>query len=421
MSSDDSILIIGAGLAGLAAGRELHRRGRPFRILEGSHRVGGRLGSLTVDGFVCDLGFQVSMSNYHFLETLVPRASLPRRPYVPGAIVWTGTERIRIADPHRAPLGALQAVIRRLAGWRDLRAATRCRRAAARVRSGVDPSGSADQFIRDVGFSERFREAFLRPFFGGVFLDESLSVSAGRFLRTLDRFSNGSAELPRGGMQAIADAMAEPILDRIDFGRSVTAVDADSVVLDDGERLEAGGVILAADQDAADRLLGEDPHVASEGETASRWSSTVAVHFETPAATILEPIIVLNGSGSGRVNLVASSTAVTDGVAPEGRHSLTVSLRPDGPTELADADLKKIRIEAALMIGVDGTNWRHLATTPVHRALPTGPPPTTPPESPEGVEIAGDWLGEPSIDAAVRSGIEAAVRLVESAPSEDRA
>ena len=421
MSSDAPILIIGAGLAGLAAGRELDRRGDPFRILEASARVGGRLGSTVVDGIVCDLGFQVSMSNYRSLEALVPRTSLPRRPFIPGAIVWTGTDRIRVVDPRRAPLGAFQAVFRGLAGWRDLRAAARCRRAAARARSGVDPSGSADQFIRNVGFSERFRESFLRPFFGGVFLDESLSVSAGRFLRTLDRFSNGSAELPRGGMQAIADAMAKPILDRIDFGRSVTAVDADSVVLDDGERLEAGGVILAADQDATGRLLGEDPHVASEGETASRWSPTVAVHFETPEATIREPIIVLNGSGTGEVNLVASSTAVTAGVAPKGRHSLTVSLRPGGTTDLADADVKKIGIEAALMIGVDGTNWRHLATTPVHRALPTGPPPTTPPESPEGVEIAGDWLGEPSIDAAVRSGIEAAVRLVESAPSEDRA
>ncbi|MHC4245648.1 MAG: FAD-dependent oxidoreductase [Planctomycetota bacterium] len=421
MSSDAPILIIGAGLAGLAAGRELDRRGDPFRILEASARVGGRLGSTVVDGIVCDLGFQVSMSNYRSLEALVPRTSLPRRPFIPGAIVWTGTDRIRVVDPRRAPLGAFQAVFRGLAGWRDLRAAARCRRAAARATSGVDPTGTADRFIRDVGFSERFRESFLRPFFGGVFLDESLSVSAGRFLRTLDRFSSGNAELPRGGMQAIADAMAEPILDRIDFGRSVTAVDADSVVLDDGERLEAGGVILAADQDATDRLLGDDPHAASEGETASRWSSTVAVHFETPEATIREPIIVLNGSGTGEVNLVASSTAVTAGVAPKGRHSLTVSLRPGGPTDPDQAGLERIAREAASMLDVESRNWRHLATTAIRRALPVGPPPASPPPTPDRVEIAGDWLGEPSIDAAVRSGIDAVNRMAESTPSEDRA
>ena len=58
----------------------------------------------------------------------------------------------------------------------------------ARAVAGEDPTGSADRFIRTAGFSERFRESFLRPFFGGVFLDESLEVPAGRFLRTLDRF-----------------------------------------------------------------------------------------------------------------------------------------------------------------------------------------------------------------------------------------
>ena len=421
MSSETPILIIGAGLAGLAAGRELHRRGHPFRILERSDRVGGRLGSIEVDGFVCDLGFQVSMSNYRVLESLVDRASLHRDPFIPGAVVWTGTDRIRVVDPRRAPLGAFQAVFRGLAGWRDLRAATRCRRAAVRATSGADPAGSADRFIRDVGFSERFREAFLRPFFGGVFLDESLEVSAGRFLRTLDRFSRGTAELPRGGMQAIADAMAMPILDRIDLGRNIEAVDAGAVVLDDGARLEAAGIIIATDQDTSKRLLHGPRDHETEHEDRPRWASTVAIHFETPAATILEPIIVLNGSGSGDVNLVASSTAVTDDVAPAGRHSLTVSLRPGGPTDLGPADLERIGRTAAAMIGVESTKWRHLATTTIHRALPIGPPPATRPETPDRIEIAGDWLGEPSIDAAVQSGIEAAIRLTEpSTPGDPR-
>ena len=95
MSPDAPILIVGAGLAGLAAARELDRHGLRFRLLEASDRVGGRLGSTVIEGFVCDLGFQVTMSNYAILESLVDRDTLPRDPFLPGALVWTGRDRIR--------------------------------------------------------------------------------------------------------------------------------------------------------------------------------------------------------------------------------------------------------------------------------------------------------------------------------------
>lgn len=405
MSPEAPILIVGAGLAGLAAARELDRHGLRFRLLEASDRVGGRLGSTVIEGFVCDLGFQVTMSNYAILESLVDRASLPRDPFLPGALVWTGRDRIRIVDPRRSPIGAIGVVVRGFAGWRDLRAAARCRRAAHRAKSEGSPRGSADSFIRTVGFSDRFRESFLRPFFGGVFLDESLSVPAGRFLRTLDRFATGVAELPRGGMQAIADSMAGPVHDRIEFGRRVDRLDDLGVMLENGERIDAAGVILATEFDTTMRLLGHPTTDVPE------WSSTVALHFETGSPVLTEPIIVLNGSGEGEVNLVSSSTAVTRDVAPDGRHAVTVSLRPGRDIESNSAAIDRIAREAGTMLGVDAENWRHLTTTAIHRALLAGPAVEGQPETPAGVEIAGDWLDDPSIDNAIRSGIEAADRF----------
>ena len=405
MSPEAPILIVGAGLAGLAAARELDRHGLRFRLLEASDRVGGRLGSTVIEGFVCDLGFQVTMSNYAILESLVDRATLPRDPFLPGALVWTGRDRIRIVDPRRSPIGAIGVVVRGFAGWRDLRAAARCRRAAHRAKSEGSPRGSADSFIRTVGFSDRFRESFLRPFFGGVFLDESLSVPAGRFLRTLDRFAPGVAELPRGGMQAIADSMARPVHDRIEFGRRVDRLDDLGVMLENGERIDAAGVILATEFDTTMRLLGHPTTDIPE------WSSTVALHFETGSPVLTEPIIVLNGSGEGEVNLVSSSTAVTRDVAPDGRHAVTVSLRPGRDIESNSAAIDRIAREAGTMLGVDAGNWRHLTTTAIHRALLAGRTVEGHPDTPAGVEIAGDWLDDPSIDNAIRSGIEAAGRF----------
>ena len=406
MLSPDPIVIIGAGIAGLACGRELQRQGREFMICEASGRVGGRLGSVVVDGIVCDLGFQVSMSNYRSLETLVDRHTLKRHPFVSGSMVWTGESRIRILDPKRHPLGSLQPLFKGLVGWRDLRAANRCRRLAARAETLEDSSESAMEIIRRTGFSDRFIESFLRPFFGGVFLDETLSVPAARFLRTLDRFARGNAEVPDGGMQAIAEELAEPIREHIRLQSPVTETSERSVVLNTGETISSAGVVMATPFDVTARLLGASP------PHAGQWSSTTAVHFETGTPAITEPIIVLNGSGTGAINLLCSPSGVAPGIAPHGRHSLLASLRPTRGDVEPSIDLDGIQAEAATILGIDSSDWRHLTTCHVSEALPRRVTMALLSDLPAGTQVAGDWLGDPSIDDAIQSGIDAAGRCL---------
>jgi monoamine oxidase len=53
------VVIVGAGLAGLSAARELRRAGRSVRVLEARDRVGGRtLNHVFEDGTIVDLGGQ---------------------------------------------------------------------------------------------------------------------------------------------------------------------------------------------------------------------------------------------------------------------------------------------------------------------------------------------------------------------------
>lgn len=57
-TEDVEAVIIGAGMAGLAAADELRRAGVTFRILEARDRVGGRVATEAVDGRVIELGAQ---------------------------------------------------------------------------------------------------------------------------------------------------------------------------------------------------------------------------------------------------------------------------------------------------------------------------------------------------------------------------
>ena len=46
----DRIVVVGGGIAGLAAGHELHVRGREFIVLEADDRLGGKIDSGPVAG-----------------------------------------------------------------------------------------------------------------------------------------------------------------------------------------------------------------------------------------------------------------------------------------------------------------------------------------------------------------------------------
>ena len=62
--ADADVVIVGAGLAGLACARGLVAAGRSVIVLEASDGVGGRVRTDQVDGFQLDRGFQILLTAY---------------------------------------------------------------------------------------------------------------------------------------------------------------------------------------------------------------------------------------------------------------------------------------------------------------------------------------------------------------------
>ncbi|MSY02404.1 MAG: FAD-dependent oxidoreductase, partial [Actinobacteria bacterium] len=65
-----SVVVVGAGLAGLTCAIYLQRNGLQVTLLEASDRVGGRVKSDSVNGFRFDHGFQVINPNYSEIKRL---------------------------------------------------------------------------------------------------------------------------------------------------------------------------------------------------------------------------------------------------------------------------------------------------------------------------------------------------------------
>jgi monoamine oxidase len=77
----DSILIIGAGAAGLMAARELSSNKQNVTILEASNRIGGRIYTLHDDAFVkpVEAGAEFIHGNLHLTKQLLSEANIPVR------------------------------------------------------------------------------------------------------------------------------------------------------------------------------------------------------------------------------------------------------------------------------------------------------------------------------------------------------
>ncbi|MEE2681287.1 MAG: NAD(P)/FAD-dependent oxidoreductase [Planctomycetota bacterium] len=407
--SSHPVVVVGAGMAGLACARTLDEMGLEPLILEASDRVGGRVGSRRIDGFSCDLGFQVSMSNYVALERFVPRDEVPRYPFISGAVVVESSGRCPIIDPRRAPLASLRPWLKGLVGLRDLRSVARCRALAKRP-SAPWEGLTTRELIDELGFSTRFRESFLRPFFGGVLLDDPLTAPASRFLQAFNRFAHGVAELPAGGMQALPDAMAAPLGDRIRLNSAVKSLDGTTLILHDGSLIRAQEIVLALPWPAIRALLGLEADGARE-----RWFGTMAMHFSSTDPPSPARLIHLNARKTGWLNLACCPSQVAPGIAPEGAESIIASFRtgtvPDEAVRDPDDFADRIRHEVGALLELPAGVLRHLATDVIPEALPAR---TFKPDLrtlPAGVHLAGDWFANPSIDDAIESGIAAARRV----------
>jgi monoamine oxidase len=97
------VVVLGAGLAGLSAARDLRRAGADVTVLEARDRIGGRVLQTTLDdGRLVQLGGELVGSSHTSYRALVGELGLTLRDgYIsePGQTVWDIDDSVLIGDP----------------------------------------------------------------------------------------------------------------------------------------------------------------------------------------------------------------------------------------------------------------------------------------------------------------------------------
>ncbi|MFN0137892.1 MAG: NAD(P)/FAD-dependent oxidoreductase [Phycisphaerae bacterium] len=400
-----SVVVVGAGLAGLACARTLTRVGMPVLVLEADGAVGGRVRTDRVGGFLLDRGFQVFLTAYPEAAEVFDYESLQLRPFYPGALVQLGRRQYRFADPWHRPFASLAGLLAPIANFFDALRVARVRAAALRRPDprGDDPRVTTLEYLQNFGLSERVIDRFFRPFFGGVFLERALQTPSPFFRFVFAMFARGAATLPAKGMQALPEQLAGTLPPgTVRLNAPVASIGLDHVQTAAGEVIQCRATVVATDSDRAAQLVQTISPIS--------WNSTTTVYYAAPRSPIREAILVLNGTGEGLVNHVCVPSDVSDRYAPAGSALVSVSII--GIPDLADRELsQRIVDELRGWFGEEVAAWDLLRVYRIEHALPIVTPEVSAQLSQsvgEGIFACGDYLADPSINGALVSGREAA-------------
>ncbi|UOQ97854.1 FAD-dependent oxidoreductase [Hymenobacter sp. 5317J-9] len=431
MSSPSSpIIIIGAGMAGLACATWLHRAGRPVRVLEAGDAVGGRVRTdLTPEGFRLDRGFQVLQTNYPEARRLFDYGALKLRAFRSGAVIrLPNGQETTLENPLQRPLAAFSALSSPIGTLPDkLRILSLVRHVLKYKPEELlaRPATDTLTFLQRYGWSEQMIDSFFKPFFGGVFLDRELTTASNFFEFVFQQFVTGEAAVPALGMQQLPEQLAARLpAGAVQLNAPVAAiVDGSQVRLTSGKVLNASAIVLATDGLTSLRLLAgrsgnPDDSISTEAAsfpTAARI--TTCTYFATPGGHSPgrnDKLLRLNASSNALAHNVAFPADVSGDYAPAGRSLVSVSTH--GERSLGEAELTAgLREELAAWFGPAARQWEHLRTYRIAAALPVylaGQPVRQPLKLAENLFRCGDWAAYPSLNAALATGREVAEIII---------
>jgi phytoene dehydrogenase-like protein len=419
--TDSRVVVVGGGLAGLTAARRLAADGFDVTVFERREEVGGRVRSRRGDGFVFDRGFQVLFTAYPAARRELDFPALDLRSFSPGAVICRGDQRSVLADPLRDPGALTQTLFNTEISTTDKLRTLRLR-ADLRTKSVADvfaePDATIEQYLYTRGFSERYVDRFVRPFYGGITLDRSLSTSKRVFEFTFKMLSEGETVVPARGMGAITEQLADRAMAH--DARIVTEAPVEDLHVGDaevglqvpGETVDADAVVVAADPKTSAALTGLDA-IPTDAK------GCVTQYFGVPPGHPLADSdrIHLNAGGE-----IPTTVAPMSGAAPEYApdDSALVAATTVGRRAETDSDLETQARDvvsgwypaASLgdfeLLRTDRIDFAQFAQPPgVHEDLPGARDPDGP------VYLAGDYTHDSSINGALESGAAAAAAVRE--------
>lgn len=410
MSDSYDALIIGAGVAGLTAAKELEEYHLKTLVIDAAPQAGGRLKTDHFKGFQMDQGFQVLLSAYPMVKKHLDLKALECEAFDSGAYCFDKKGGFAVADVNRNPSAYIKMLFSPVGSLSDkLKLARLRKQVLAKSEEEIfnDPESTTMAFLQKFGFSKKIITRFFKPFFGGIFLEPELETSSRQFQFIFKMFALGEAVLPKGGIVAIAEQLKGQLKKtEFRFNTEVKEIRSGEVVLKDDSTVKGKQIIIA----------GDPSELLEQYESDVSWNDTQQLYFSGPKGNLARKTIALSFAKDSLINNIACLSKVQPSYAPKGQHLYSVSLN-ETSSESEERLEEKVRRELQLIIGGDFREWEFLRSYRVQKALPrlnnlAYERPFEESRITDSIYIAGDHLLNPSLNGAMLSGEMAAKALI---------
>jgi len=398
----DKVVIVGGGISGLTVAHYLQQAGVDFLLIEATEQLGGKVATEKVDGFLLDKGFQVFLTAYPEVQKVLNIDALQLKHFEPGAVIRYHNRFVEISDPLRKPSALLKSVFSPVASFKDklriLKLTQQLKKSSIEEIFKTTETTTLTDLVQ-LGFSQKIIDTFFRPFLGGIFLERQLQTSNRFFRFVFKMFADGTAALPTGGIQKIADQLAGNIpAENFLLGKKVVDLKNNQVIVAEGDPIEAQHIIATCHFN----LLKND-------ETRT-YNQVCNLYFSAPAAPIKGAKLILNGAGSGLINNLVFVSEVDKSVAPKNKTLVSVSVI--GNPNLSDEQLAQaVKEELNEWFGIVSKSWKLIQLYRIEQALPLSTQvkeAVQPIQLNETTLLAGQHIHYGSLNAAMESSRKAA-------------
>ena len=371
------ILIIGSGLSGLSCAKYLDKSKFDIHIYEKSDKPGGRVSSETIDGNICDVGFQVLLNNYDEVKKLGVYDSLNLKYFDSGAEIYSDGQILSIYSPLKHPFKFLKSNVIRMFSLSDMFSLLK----SLFVKSDLQ---YASQYIRK-NFSDKSQKLFFYPFFRGVFLSKELHTDTNFFLKIFKKFAFGTASLPSHGMKMLPKEIIKKHHLDINYNYELKNIESQKAIFVNDIEEHFDKIVLAMPINN----LKEITNINIEAE--NNFNKTAYVKS---SKKVLNKAIMLVADNEYKINSIQCLSNISKNYSPDSKHLYSISSLEDIDDDMLVSEFKSIT-------KLEDKDIKLIKSYTINEALPAISEEI---ENRDNIYFCGDWECEASIDGAIKSG-----------------